>query len=74
MTIENLIYQFTQEKSYSPSHANDLLDYLQKCYIEEKISLTEYKNLFRELDKMEAEKPQSYFIKTSPYEQINLPG
>ncbi|KAA9028429.1 YppF family protein [Niallia endozanthoxylica] len=74
MTIENLIYQFTQEKNYNPSHANDLLDYVQKCYIEEKLSLAEYKYLFSELDKMKAEKPHSYFIKTTPYERINLPG
>lgn len=74
MTIENLIYQFKEEKNYEPSHANDLLDYIQKCYIEEKLSIIEYKELFRELDKMQAEKPQSYLIKTSPYERINLPG
>ncbi|WP_071394035.1 YppF family protein [Bacillus tuaregi] len=74
MTIENLIYQFKEEKNFNPSHANDLLDYIQKCYIEEKLSISEYKKLFCELDKMQAEKPLSYFIKTCPYERINLPG
>ena len=44
MLIDNLISRFKLVKNRNPLHANELLDYVQKCYIEEEISIVEYKN------------------------------
>jgi hypothetical protein len=64
MLIENLVQRFTEVKSYTPSHANELLDFLQKCYISGELSIVEYKSLFCELTKHDAEKPSEFFMKT----------
>lgn len=74
MQIENLIHHFKLDKKRSPSHVNELLDYIQNRYIQGEISIVEYKNGFYELNKLNAEKPHSYFMKTVPFEQINIPG
>ena len=63
MLMEDLIQRFKLIKNRNPLHANELLDYLQKSYIYEELSIVEYKMLFHELDKRNAEKPTSYFIK-----------
>lgn len=65
MLIENLIHHYIQEKNHSPLHTNDLLDFVQKKYIQEELSIVEYKQLYFELDKLKAEKPLSYIFKTS---------
>jgi hypothetical protein len=65
MLIENLVQRFTEAKNYTPSHANELLDFLQKCYISGELSIVEYKNLFCELaNQHDAEKPSEFFMKT----------
>lgn len=64
MLIENLVQRFTDAKNYSPSHANELLDFLQKSYISGELSIVEYKKLFCELTKHSAEKPSEFFMKT----------
>jgi hypothetical protein len=61
--LEGLIHRFKLAKKSNPSHANELLDYIQKCYLYGELSIVEYKKFFSELDKRNAEKPQSYFIK-----------
>jgi hypothetical protein len=61
---ENLVKKFIKEKNNTPSHVNELLDYLSKCYISGELSIVEYKNLFSELNKNNAEKPREFFIKT----------
>jgi hypothetical protein len=63
LVVEELKQHFIQEKNYTPSHTNELLDYLQKCYICGEISIVEYKKLFSELNKQKAEKPSEFFIK-----------
>ncbi|WP_338447860.1 YppF family protein [Niallia oryzisoli] len=68
MLLENLIYHFTLEKKRKPIYVNELLDYAQKGYIYGKLSIVEYKQLFSELTKQHAEKPQNYYIKRKPYE------
>lgn len=55
--IENLIHQFILAKDNKPSNVNDLLDFIQKAYVEEKISILDYRNLFRELTVLGAVKP-----------------
>ncbi len=74
--LEELIQQIKIEKNQSPEHANDLLDYLQKRYIQRKISIVEYKGLYHELTKQNAEKPHSYTmnINQTHLQQINIPG
>jgi hypothetical protein len=76
MLIEDLIQHFTLAKKHNPLHANELLDYLQKCYIQGQLSIVEYKKLFFELDQRKAEKPTSYYIKVKPleWEKIDIPG
>ena len=76
MLIEELIQSFKQAKSQPPQHANELLDYLQKSYIQEDISIVEYKSLYFELHKRKAEKPQSYMvhINQTHLQEINIPG
>lgn len=68
MLMEDLIQRFILEKKHNPLHDNDLLDYLQKSYILDQLTIVEYKKLFRELDKRDVEKPTSYFIK--PLDQL----
>ncbi len=58
--LEELINKFQSGKMRNPLHVNELLDYLQKSYIFGELSIVEYKKLFFELDKLKAEKPQSF--------------
>lgn len=75
MLIDQLIQHFTKAKNCTPSHANELLDYLQKCYIYGDLSIVEYKNLFAELTKLDAEKPSEFFIKTIQVNtELDIPG
>lgn len=55
--VEELTNHFTKTKKRTPSHVNELLDYLQKSYIHGELSIVEYKKIFFELDKLNAEKP-----------------
>jgi hypothetical protein len=57
MLVEGLIKRFKLAKKRNPSHVNELLDYIQRCYIYGELSIVEYKKLFFELDKRNAEKP-----------------
>lgn len=57
MLVENLVDSFELEKHRTPSHVNELLDFVQKSYIYGKLSIVEYKQLFFELNKQHAEKP-----------------
>jgi hypothetical protein len=76
MLFEELIHQFKLEKNQPPLHANELLDYIQKSYIQRNLSIVEYKNLYLELVKRNAEKPQCYImnIKQTHLQKINIPG
>jgi hypothetical protein len=55
--LENLIHKFIQSKKDKPSNVNELLDFLQKEYVEGTISIAEYRNVYRELNERGAEKP-----------------
>jgi hypothetical protein len=74
--LEELIHRFQLEKNQPPHHANELLDYVQKRYIQSEISIVEYKNLFNELTKRNAEKPHSYImnINQTHLQHITIPG
>ena len=69
MLVEELEHDFTKEKNYTPSHVNELLDFLQKRYIYGEISIIDYKKTFFELDKLKAEKPNDFIINSK---QFNL--
>ena len=58
--LEELKNRFVQVKKRTPIHVNELLDYLKISYIYGELSIVEYKNLFFELDKLNAEKPNDF--------------
>lgn len=60
--VKELHKQFELVKKRNPLHVNELLDFIQKCYIHGELSIVEYKKLFFELDKLEAKKPESFVI------------
>lgn len=70
--LKSLIHSFQVEKDRTPSHVNELLDFLQKGYISGQLSILEYKKIFSELDKRNAEKPVSYFIKLNSLENVHI--
>ncbi|OKL37844.1 YppF family protein [Domibacillus mangrovi] len=74
MLLEDLIHRFEIVKKRNPLHANELLDYIQKSYIQGELSIVEYKNLFFELDKRGAKKPSAFFGEVRPddFEEIKL--
>ena len=76
MLFEELIHRFKLEKNQPPLHANELLDFVQKSYIQREISIRDYKKLYYELNKRNAEKPQSYVIRIDQthLKCINIPG
>ena len=75
MLMEVLIDRFKTVKNTEPLHANELLDFIQRDYINQEISIVEYKKMFFELDQLKAEKPTSYIINnTNPISKMDLPG
>ena len=72
MSIENLIKHFQLEKKRNPSHVNELLDYIQNGYIYGELSIVEYKKLFFELNKRNAEKPEFYFIRQENWKHLTF--
>ena len=72
--LEVLVQRFESVNKRKPSHVNELLDYVQKCYIQGELTITEYKGYFSELDKQNAEKPEAYIIKNALYGSFNIPG
>ena len=70
MLVKNLINHFQIEKNRSPLHVNELLDYIQKRYINGELSIVEYKKFFAELTKRNAEKPTSYYIDSKINKQL----
>ncbi|MBM4761313.1 YppF family protein [Bacillus sp. B15-48] len=76
MLMERLTNRFMEEKNQAPLHANELLDFIQKQYLNREICIVEYKQLYFELDKRQAEKPQSYIMKFNQnhLQRVNIPG
>ena len=75
MLMEDLIHRFKSVKNTEPMHANELLDFIQRDYINQEISIAQYKKLFFKLDQLKAEKPTSYtFNITNPISKMELPG
>lgn len=57
MTIETLIAAFIMNKSQVPKHANALLDYIRKEYVQGHMTLKQYYGLLQELTKRGAIHP-----------------
>ncbi|MEH6948580.1 YppF family protein [Bacillus sp. JJ634] len=67
MLVEDLIHQFKLVKDKNPLDVNELLDYIQKIYIDGELCIVEYKKLFFELDKRGAQKPEAFFVQARPF-------
>lgn len=50
MNLETLMQEFFGKKEYKPQNLDELLDFLQQYYVNGKISILEYGNLYRELE------------------------
>jgi hypothetical protein len=57
MTLDHLINQFIEVKDDAPTHVNELLDFLQRGYIQGDLSIVQYRDLYRQLNERGAEKP-----------------
>ncbi|KAA9026089.1 YppF family protein [Niallia endozanthoxylica] len=60
MTIHELKLKFLQIRDYFPDDVNELLDFTKKEYVQNKISIIEYRNLVRELEKLGAKFPDIF--------------
>ncbi len=58
MTLKELTRYYMQVKEVKPQNANELLDFVQRSYIHDQLSIVEYRNLYRELTDQGAEKPK----------------
>ncbi|WP_394232746.1 YppF family protein [Niallia oryzisoli] len=64
MTIHELKLKFLQIRDYLTDDVNELLDFTKKEYIQNKISIIEYRNLVRELEKLGAKFPDIFIDKS----------
>lgn len=58
MSLEELIKSFIVQKNSKPEDVNELLDYVQKNYINDNLCIVQYRNLFRQLHDRGALKPE----------------
>lgn len=58
MNVQKLKGMFTQVKQYAPENANELLDFAKRTYVQNEISLQEYRVLVRELELQGAVTPE----------------
>jgi hypothetical protein len=57
MDVHELKHKFFQRREYETDNVNDLLDFAKNAYISNEISISEYRNLVRELEAQGAEIP-----------------
>lgn len=60
MNVHELKLKFLQIKDYLTDDANELLDFTKKAYVHNEISICEYRNLVRELEKLGAKIPDMF--------------
>jgi len=58
VNIQELKNHFQQIKKYEAQDANELLDFVKKCYIHNEITTCEYRNLVYELESLGAKTPE----------------
>lgn len=66
MTLKDLIIKFILIKKTKPKNVNELLDFIQRDYINNEITINEYKALYAELTLRGAEKPTSFLRSLEP--------
>ena len=57
MNTADLKLNFIEKKDYEPSTLDELLDFAVQTYIQGKITISEYRNLIRELEAAGATRP-----------------
>jgi len=57
MHVHELKVKFSQLREYETEDVNELLDFAKRVYIQNEISIIEYRNLVRELESLGAEFP-----------------
>lgn len=60
MTVHELKLKFLQFKEYLTDDVNELLDFTKKAYVHNEISICEYRNLVRELERLGAKIPEIF--------------
>lgn len=60
MTIHELKLKFLQIRDYLTDDVNELLDFTKKEYVQNKISIIEYRDLVRELERLGAKFPDIF--------------
>jgi uncharacterized protein YfkK (UPF0435 family) len=58
MNIHELKTLFIQRRKYSNENVNELMDFAKMTYIQNEISINEYRQLVRELEALGAEIPE----------------
>jgi hypothetical protein len=57
MNVLELRNKFIATKNYEPIDANELLDFARKTYLRGEITISEYRNIVRDLEAQGAQKP-----------------
>ncbi|WCK53325.1 YppF family protein [Aneurinibacillus sp. Ricciae_BoGa-3] len=57
MELETLIFGFIASKKQKPETVNELLDFAQRCYINNELSISQYRSLLQQLTARGANKP-----------------
>ncbi|MBN6888464.1 YppF-like protein [Cytobacillus horneckiae] len=60
MNVHELKKKFQQVKDATPEHVNQLLDFSKRAYIQNEISILDYRNLVRDLEALGAVIPESF--------------
>lgn len=60
MTIHDLKLKFLQIRDYLTDDVNQLLDFTKKSYVQNEISICEYRTLVRELETLGAKIPDIF--------------
>jgi YppF-like protein len=58
MTLQDLKQEFVIQKKYEAEDLNELMDFLQICYVKGTITISTYRNLIKELELLGATKPE----------------
>jgi hypothetical protein len=60
MNIQELQSKFIQKRNYSYENVNELMDFAKMTYIQNEISIKDYRHLVRELEELGAEIPEEH--------------
>ncbi|RXJ04058.1 hypothetical protein DS745_01325 [Anaerobacillus alkaliphilus] len=66
MIVKMLIEKYILDKNDKPVNVNQLLDYATLCYVNNQLTIWQYKSLVKELMLRGATKPEFYFEELTP--------